>query len=543
MKYVSVAEMIAVEKESDAAGHTYEKMMEEAGRGLAESVLDEYGFLEEKSVVALIGSGNNGGDALVALAYLAAEGWKVSAYVIRPRSENDPLVSRFVEAGGDLYHLSEDKNYKKLKVLISDHAVLMDGILGTGIRLPIKGEVAKVMGVIRKWVMDEMEAPPIVVAVDCPSGIDNDSGDAAPECLPADLTVTMAAIKQGLLKFPAANFVGDLRLVGIGLPDDGEGLDAWCSVKTFVPDIDWVRDSLPPRPLDAHKGTFGTALVVAGSVNFTGAAYLAGKAAYLAGAGLVTLAVPAPLHSALAGHFCEATWLLLPHEVGVIAVSASDIIKKNLGKVTSLLIGPGLGLEDTTKDFLSNLLRGGKRASGKIGFISSQSTETTSESSQLPPMVIDADGLKLLARIPDWFNLLQKNTVLTPHPGEMSVLTGLQTEEIQEGRLEIARRYSEEWDHVVVLKGAFTVVAAPDGQAAIIPIASPALARAGTGDVLAGLIAGLRAQGVDAFPAAVSAAWIHAHAGVLAAQQKGSSAVVLAGDVLSCTVNIISELS
>jgi len=543
MKYVSVAEMIAIEKESDAAGHTYEKMMEEAGRGLAESVLDEYGFLEDESILALVGSGNNGGDALVALAYLAAEGWKASAYVIRVRSENDPLVSRFLEAGGELYHLSEDKNYKKLKVLIADHAVLMDGILGTGIRLPIKGDLAKVMGAIRKWMMDDMEEPPIVVAVDCPSGIDNDSGDAAPECLAADLTVTMAAIKQGLFKFPAANFVGDLRLVGIGLPDDGERLDAWCSVKSFVPEIDWVRDSLPPRPLDAHKGTFGTALVVAGSVNYTGAAYLAGKAAFLSGAGLVTLAVPAPLHSALAGHFSEATWLLLPHEVGVIAAPASKIIKDNLERVTSLLIGPGFGLEDTTKDFLSNLLHGGKRDGGKIGFMSSQNSEPRSEPAQLPPVVIDADGLKLLARIPDWQNLLPKKTVLTPHPGEMSVLCGLGTKEIQEDRLETARHFSKEWGHVVVLKGAFTIVASPDGQAAIIPIATPALARAGTGDVLAGLVAGLRAQGVGAFSAAVSAAWIHAHAGVIAAQEKGCSAAVLAGDVLSCTINILSEIS
>jgi NAD(P)H-hydrate epimerase len=157
-------------------------------------------------------------------------------------------------------------------------------------------------------------------------------------------------------------------------------------------------------------------------------------------------------------------------------------------------------------------------------------------------VVVDADGLKLLAQDDDWSRLLSAPAVLTPHPGEMSVLTGLPTTEIQADRLAIARQYSQEWGHVVVLKGAFTVVAAPDGQAAVIPVATPGLARAGSGDVLAGLIVGLRAQGLEAFPAAVAGSWIHAYAGLHATRLLGNPASVLAGDILHAVVDVLAEL-
>ena len=157
-------------------------------------------------------------------------------------------------------------------------------------------------------------------------------------------------------------------------------------------------------------------------------------------------------------------------------------------------------------------------------------------------MVIDADGLKLLAKIKDWYKPLPAPAVLTPHPGEMAVLTGLSTEEIQKDRTGIAIKYARKWGHVVVLKGAFTVIASPDGDVTIIPVASPALAHAGTGDVLAGLIVGLRAQGLDAYDAAVAGAWIHAQAGLIAADDLGSTASVLAGDVLAAVSDVLADL-
>jgi NAD(P)H-hydrate epimerase len=208
-----------------------------------------------------------------------------------------------------------------------------------------------------------------------------------------------------------------------------------------------------------------------------------------------------------------------------------------------MLVGPGFGLEDTTRDFIAGLIGGSRKAGrGGIGFVRPTPGDADAQPSNLPPLVIDADGLKLLARLQNWAGSLSAPAVLTPHPGEMAILTGLSTAEIQAGRLETAERFAREWGHVVVLKGAFTVVASPDGSTMVIPVATPALARAGTGDVLAGLITGLRAQGMDAFKAAVAGAWIQAQAGLRAAEALGGSASVLAGDVLDSVVDVMRDL-
>lgn len=542
MKYLSVEEMVAVERQADSSGLTYEIMMENAGRNLAETVHAVYGGSGSKTVLGLVGSGNNGGDTLVALALLIEWGWSASACIVRPRPVNDPLVTRFTQAGGEVYTLEDDPGFEHLAGLIRTSQFLLDGVLGTGMRLPLKKEVARVLDFVRNTVAT---VPGIhVIAVDCPSGVDCDLGEAAPECIPAELTVTMAAVKRGLLKFPAYTLVGDLRLVGIGLGENGAYPKAWDKVTRTVVDRESVANILPDRPLDAHKGTFGTALIVAGSLNYTGAAFLAGQAAYRIGAGLVTLAVPEPLHTSLAGQFPEATWLLLPDEMGVIAKEAASVVISNLERVTSLLVGPGFGLEDTTREFISTLLKvsPAQRSSG-MGFARASKLREAKPTASLPSLVMDADGLKLLARLPDWHKQLPELTVLTPHPGEMSALTGLSKDEIQQDRIAVAEKYAQKWGHVVVLKGAFTVIAAPDGQTAVIPVASPALARAGTGDVLAGLIVGLRAQGVEAFPAAVAGGWIHAQAGLDASRLIGSTASVLAGDVLSAVPRVVSSLN
>jgi NAD(P)H-hydrate epimerase len=532
--------MLKIEKEADGGGHTYDQMMEYAGKGLAEVVEELAPQLAEKSACGLVGSGNNGGDTLVALAHLAVEyGWEVTAYVVRPRPKDDVYVARLKEAGGRVSTLTEDKKYKELRAAVANHEVLLDGILGTGIKLPLQGKIGEVLEVVKAGLAD-LQNRPFVVAVDCPSGVDCELGAAAPEALSADLTVTMAAVKTGLLRFPAFGLVGALRVVGIGLP---EKVKSWKAIKRSVATRALVRSILPERPLDAHKGTFGTVLVIGGSVNYTGAPLLAGKAAYRVGAGLVTLAVPTPLHDALAGQFPEATWLLLPHEVGVIAANAIDVLEKNPSRPTAIALGPGIGLEDTTREFVGYLVGAAAKSGRKVmGFLAGDQSLGDTIRADLPPLVVDADGLTLLGQYPDWWRYLPAETVLTPHPGEMAGLTGLNKEEIQADRLAIAERFAAEWGHVVVLKGACTLVAAPDGQTTAIPIASPALARAGSGDVLTGMIAGLRAQGVGAYPAAVAAAWLHGQAGILAATVLGNTASVLAGDIQEAIVDVITEL-
>ena len=543
MNLVSISEMHSIEKEADEGGLTYAIMMENAGHNLSREVLqlayaqdDE----EDLQVLGFVGPGNNGGDTLVALRHLAEKGWKARAYLIKRKAASDPLAKQLEDADGEIYLAEKDSNFQQLTAFLETADVVLDGVLGTGFKLPLKPDVCKVLGAI-KSILESIEWQPLIVAVDCPSGVDCDSGEVAEECIPADATVTLAAVKQGMLKLPAFDFIGELRVVDIGQLNESK---SWQAIKNVVANETLAASLLPDRPSDAHKGTFGTALVVAGSVNYTGAALLAGKAAYRIGAGLVTLAVPAQLHTALAGHFPEAIWLLLPHEMGSIASGAFDVLIDNLERATALLVGPGLGLDDTTGEFIRKLLDGApaKASHSRMGFIKSSGSKIDHTPAALPPFVFDADGLKLLAKLSDWFRLLPAPAILTPHPGEMSLLTGLTVEEIQKNRLVIAGEYAEKWGHVVVLKGAFTVIADPDGRTTTIPVATPALAHAGTGDVLAGLITGLRAQGLGAYDAARLGAWVHAQAGLIAAMVQGNTSSVLAGDVLEAVADVLAEL-
>jgi len=537
MKLVTVPQMQKIEKEADAGGLTYDQMMQNAGHGLAEVIADLFVDDDQLEIVSLVGPGNNGGDTLVALTALVEEGWRARAYLVKRKK--DELVRGFLEKGGEI--LGGENSFEQLAESLETADVLLDGVLGTGIKLPLKKDVAELLSEVNDM-LDLLDEPPLIIAVDCPSGADCDTGEIAEEALHADLTVTMAAVKQGLLKLPAFEYVGELRVVDIGLHDD---LPSLKEVTVEVAEEDMISALLPERPLDSHKGTFGAALIAAGSVNYTGAVVLAGEAAYRAGAGLVTLAIPASIHGAVTGQLPEATWVLLPHSTGVISSSAAEVLAKNFERATALLIGPGFGTDDTTKEFIENLLAGKsvvKKSAPRIGFLHADEEKKNEENGSLPPLIIDADGLRLLAQIQNWHEKVLEPAILTPHPGEMSALTGLSKEEIQEDRVAVARRFAKEWGHVVVLKGAFTVIASPNGRTTIIPIASPALARAGTGDVLAGLIVGLRAQGLDAYDAAVAGAWVHAQAGLYAADDLGTTASVMAGDVLNSISDVLSDL-
>ncbi len=542
MKFISVSEMRNIDVQTDAVGGvSFAELMENAGSGIVEIILDLPDSLDGgSSILALVGPGNNGGDALVTLDLLAAEGWDVVAYLFKRKIKDDPLVERVVSAGGKIILAASDKNFEKLTTLVETTSVLLDGLLGTGIKLPLRKAAADLLAAAGD-ALEYVDWVPYVVAIDCPSGVDSDTGEAAPETIPADVTATMAAIKFGLLKLPAFELCGDIAVVDIGVTDK---VPDWVSISNFVVDEEYIAALLPERPLSAHKGTFGTALIAAGSVNYTGAALLAGKAAYRIGAGLVTLAIPSLLYSALAGQFPESTWVLLPHKMGAIAADAASVLLENLERATALLVGPGFGMEDTTREFIKNLLemKNGAKKKGGIGFVHDEEKQKEEGKIKLPPMVFDADGLKLLVEIKKWYELIPETAVLTPHPGEMAVMTGLSVDEIQSNRLEIARKYAQKWRHVVVLKGAFTVIAAPNGETFTIPVASPALARAGSGDVLAGLIVGFRAQGLDAVNAAVAGCWVHAQAGLTAEEMIGASASVLAGDILAFVPNVLADL-
>jgi len=538
MKLVTVSEMKAIEKAADGRGVTYAEMMQRAGRGLAEQVIGQ--FEDETAphlAVGLVGSGNNGGDTLVALRVLADNGWMVKAFLVSRRSSEDELLAVL---GGELFEAvvaEDDPNFERLDDWLEDTDVLLDGVLGTGVRLPLKGEAALVLGHVSR-----LHLSSLVVAVDCPSGVDCDSGEMAAETIEADLTVCIQAVKVGLIRLPAFSKTGDLAVVDLGLPPV---VLEEAVVRRQVISAEDVAGWLPKRALDSHKGTFGTAFVVAGSLNYTGAVFLACRAAYRVGTGLVQAGVISPLHAALAGSLPEVTWIILPDVMGVISESAADVVIQNLGRATAFLIGPGLGMEETTATFMRRLFSGhgaGLRRGG-MGFVADAEAERHAPSVTLPGLVIDADGLKLLAKIDSWWKNLAPETILTPHPGEMAVLTGLPVDEIQNNRMGVAMRFAKKWNVVVILKGAISFVAAPDGRLAVIPIATSALAKAGTGDVLAGLVTGLRAQGVPPFEAACAGAWIHGQAGITAISLTGTAASVLASEVVDAIPFVLQDLS
>lgn len=525
MRLVNVKTMREVEEQANSTGYTFAEMMQKAGTGLAERIDAAFGAAVERRALGVVGTGNNGGDTLIALAWLARNGWQTAAYLAKQRSTDDPALKVFLESGGKLLLMEQDATFSLLEAALEDATVLLDGLLGTGFQMPLKPELAKLLGHIKSY-----PALPHVVAVDCPSGVDCVNGTAAPETIPAELTVCMAAVKQGLLQFPAYPLVGRIEVVDLGLD---EKLPAWANHCDEVVTDTLAGQLLPDRPLDAHKGIFGTAVLAVGSINYTGAALLSGRAALRSGVGLVRMAVPGALHGVLAGHLPEAVWTILPSELGVISVDAVEVLLSSLEGARALLIGCGWGREDTTIEFLRHLLaaKPGRLFKPAIGFVGGRE-EAEKRETRLPPLVVDADGLRLLTKVEKWSELLPPGSVLTPHPGEMAELCGLGIEEIQKNRLEVAREFAQKWNAVLVLKGALTVIASPEGAVRVIPVATSALAHAGTGDVLAGLITGFLAQGLSAYDASTLAAWLHAQAGLVAEEWAGHAAAVTAGEVV-----------
>ena len=536
-KIATVEQMRTLEAEADSHGISYARMMELAGAAVFETVCARVEELSGARMVILAGPGNNGGDGLVAGRLLAEAGAIVQLFTLSPRDSGDENLRKALRAGVEVDDCESDSSRKQFAGTLRGAEVFVDALFGTGARLPIKGRAAELLAAAGAALRGREGV--LRVAVDCPSGFDCDSGALDENLLPADVSVTFGAAKVGQFLFPGADALGELVLADIGWPPD---FPALAGMDLELASAAQVGVMLPERPRDAHKGTFGAALVVAGSVNYAGAAYLAAAGAYRVGAGLVTVGAPGGIHSVLATLLPEATWLILPSDMGVISAGGAGVLQDALSRTDALLLGPGWGTEKPTADFLSALLlEGGAAGGGRIGFGAERGASTeTPGSASLPPTVVDADGLKLLAALPHWPRLLPAPAVLTPHPGEMAQLTGLSKDEIQADRVTVARRFAAEWGHVIVLKGAFTVVTAPDGSATLQPFATAALARAGTGDVLAGLITGLLAQGLRAYPAAVAGAFLHGLAGELAAREVGAQASVLAGDVLALTPKAIA---
>jgi NAD(P)H-hydrate epimerase len=535
MLLLSVERMKELEKQADAQGYAYAEMMKSAGSALARIIEDRWKSAPKKSIIGLVGGGNNGADTLIALAALHQIGWQTTAVLLDPGEQLDWVMSDVKSAGFEVLVFDQDR--KRVGEAVKESTLVLDGILGTGYKPPMREDLAEKM----KFLVDHSRGKTII-AVDCPSGVDCSTGSVSPGTMQATLTVCMEAVKVGLVKFPAFDYVGELVIADVGIV---KKLHTKTDKGDFVIDDSLTRKTMPDRKKESHKGSFGTVLVCGGSVNYPGAPVLSARSAYQIGAGLVRTAIPERIYDAIVGNCLESTWVILDDENGVIAESAIRILTKEFPRVDCLVLGPGIGREDTTLRFLHGLLDTSRdqKTPKKMGLIPSGAAILSGSINKLPLVVIDADGLTLLAKIKDWPGMLEgKDVILTPHPGEMSALTGLSIEEVQNDRMEIARKFAHEWHQCVVLKGALTVVASPDGQVAVCPVATSALAKAGSGDVLTGLIAGLIAQGAGLFEAATAGVWIHANAGLLASLMVGSERCVVLDDLLAAIPEVVQEL-
>jgi ADP-dependent NAD(P)H-hydrate dehydratase / NAD(P)H-hydrate epimerase len=422
LKIFTVAEMVAAEKAADASGAaSYPQMMETAGKAVADAISERYPVSGMK-VLVLVGPGNNGGDGLVAGRYLAQAGADVAFYLTKARHpEQDENYAKIMAMGLFAVEAGFDQRFRVLRSRLAITDLVIDALLGTGAARPIQGELAQLMEQVRLGVngrsaalasaqktnlvsLNQFNAEgrgrrkklPVIVAVDCPSGLNCDTGALDKLALPAELTVTFAGPKRGHFLFPGAAACGELVVADIGIPTD---LPEVAGVQAAVMTPADAKTMLPARPLDGHKGSFGTALIAAGSYRYWGAPLLAAKAAYRVGAGLAALAVPQAIRAVCAGQIPEATFPLIP-DTQIFSPASLPVLQETQASV--LLVGPGLDQADA---FMAALL-------------AAQET--------LPPLIIDADGLNLLAQMDDWAaRLPSPDTILTPHPGEMARLMGI----------------------------------------------------------------------------------------------------------------------
>ncbi len=502
--------MRAAEARGMAAGVSEDALMENAGLAAARAARRMAAPLAGVPILALIGPGNNGGDGLVTALHLRRWGARVVAYAVRGRPSPDPKMAAALDAGVVALSAEDDDGLRRLRDLLASAHLVIDAVLGTGRSRPMAGVTRDVF--LALAAARAGGRAPKLLAMDVPSGMDCDSGAADAACVAADATVAFGLPKLGHFEFPGANLAGRLEVADIGLP---RGADA--DIPTRLIAEDWARSSLPSRAADSHKGSYGRAMIVAGSRSFRGAPHLAAAAAIRVGAGLATIAMPESLIPSVAPRGVEPTFLPLPEsEPGVASADAGERVIESLNGYDALLIGCGLSQHPNMRAMVERILLSGER---------------------LPPTVVDADGLNALALVPDWSERWRADAALTPHPGEMARLAARG----DESRLEWARAAAARWGKSVALKGAHTVVARADGGAMVSPFANPALATAGTGDALAGAIAGLLSQGLPIETATPLGVYLHGAAGERASRETGDAGMI-ASDLLPALPRTIAAL-
>ena len=462
-------------------------LMEQAGRRVTEVVQEELGGQGEPEVAVLAGRGNNGGDGFVVARLLAQQGVEVKTFLLGEKDEitGDARVNLEILDKLDIcvQELTSQEEVQAVEAELKQADLAVDALLGTGIKGELRGLYPDLIKLIN-------QGPTKVVAVDIPSGVEADTGQVRTDAVKAETTVTFALPKRGNVLYPGVEYTGELKVVDIGIPDQAAASQ---NSKVELLTEETIEKLLPERKSNSHKGDYGKLLVIAGSSGMTGAAVLTAQASLRAGAGLVTVGVPASLNSILEAKLTEAMTYPLAEEEGSLTVSAWLEIKELAADRDLLAVGPGLGQKSETCKLVKKLLKLNK------------------------PLVLDADGINALEGL-EQAAARQAPTILTPHPGELARLSDRSIAEIEADRIGVAEEVAAEYQIYLVLKGARTVIATPEGNIYLNRTGNSGLATGGSGDVLTGLIAGELAQNLAPEKAVKLAVYLHGRAADLAAK-------------------------
>ena len=513
MYLVTAAQMQSLDRRTiDEARVPGTTLMERAGSGVTKALEQALGSPSGKRVTIFCGKGNNGGDGLVIARLLRRKRARVQVLLLadpkKLTGDARIMYRRFIKtAGTSVIHTLPKLDTIHAKA--DDADILVDALLGTGLSTQVKDSY--------RVAIEAMNASPApTIAVDLPSGIHSDNGSILGTAVRAYLTVTFGCPKVGLYLGPAIDHTGTIAIVDIGIPQE---YVSNLSLQLHLLTPQQIKPFLPPRAPTSHKGTFGHAGIIAGSPGKTGAAALAAKAALRIGTGLVTVATPQSVNPTLEAKLLEAMTVPMPETEGyTLGPTASSQLIDFANHRSAIAIGPGIGTHRETGDLMKMLV-------SKID----------------KPCVMDADALNLLAEQLSVLSSGKVCHVLTPHPGEMARLLGhASSQSVNSDRLGVALGFAKTHHVIVVLKGARTVIASPDGQAAICPTGNPGMATAGMGDVLTGMIVGLLAQGLSAWDAARAGVYLHGLAGDWASEQRGQAGMI-ASDLIECIPNAFEQ--
>ena len=487
-------------------------LMENAGFAVVSTLKEKFQDLSQQKVLVVAGKGNNGGDGLVVARQLFNIGINIQILLIGKTSslKGSARINADIAKNIGIPFLEiKDDNFKSVNHHIRHSQIIIDSIFGTGLK-------KKPEGIFKKIIESINRSKKFVASIDIPSGLESDSGQTNGPYIQADLTVCLALLKRSHCMLPAADSMGEVRVVDICIP--AKAIEKQ-NIRVSLIEEDDVRNTLIKRSKGSHKGNFGHLLVVAGSKGKGGASGLTALSALRIGTGLVTLAVPECCHMALEFNPLEVMTAPLPEtKSGSMSFKALDVLLKLSEQKTAIALGPGISTEYQTIALMLEYFKLVKC-----------------------PLIIDADGINCLARRKEVLAEMSCPVILTPHPKEFSRLTGMATAEIQSNRIEITSQFAQEHSITVILKGAGTVIAFPDGEVCLNPTGNPGMATAGTGDVLTGIVGGLAAQGLPINQAALTGTYLHGLAGDNYALQNSQSSLI-ASDLVNSLPSSLKQI-